>query len=195
MWHLNTPSFSRVRLETPSLILRAMRESDIPSFVKYAGDPLVAETTLRVPHPYTEADAWNFYHAARDGRESGSWLPNILERKSDGQFVGAMGLNLSFEFRRGELGYWIGVPFWNNGYATEAARALIDYGFETLDLIRVQANHFTANPASGRVMQKAGMTYEGTLRQYFIRFGIPRDAAFYGIVRSEWEANYASSPA
>ena len=74
----------------------------------------------------------------------------------------------------------------NQGYATEAAQAVLEYGFRKLGLHRVQARHFTKNPASGRVMQKIGMTYEGTLRQSIYRFGRFEDAALYSILRHEF---------
>jgi [ribosomal protein S5]-alanine N-acetyltransferase len=174
-------------LETDRLRLRPPRESDIAEIARHATHPEVARGTLRLPHPYTQHDARKYVHVAWEGRASGLWLPCLLERKGDAAFIGLMGLNLTPEYRRGELGYWLGVPFWNQGYATEAAARLIAYGFEVLDLIRIQANHFADNPASGRVMQKLGMRYEGTLRSYFIRFGEPKDTVFYGLLREEWD--------
>lgn len=179
--------FTHLILETNRLRLRPARESDTADIATQANHPLVAKGTLRMPHPYTPMDARKYVHVAYEGRASGLWLSCLLERKGDAAFIGLMGLNLTPEYRRGELGYWLGVPYWNKGYATEAAAALIDYGFQTLDLIRIQANHFVDNPASGRVMQKLGMRYEGTLRSYFIRFGEPKDTAFYGILREDWD--------
>jgi RimJ/RimL family protein N-acetyltransferase len=82
----------------------------------------------------------------------------------------------------------IGVPYWNQGYATEAAQHAVDWGFQQLGLNRIYAQHFGSNPASGRVMQKMGMKYEGTLRQHYIRFGEVQDAVCYGILRDEWQA-------
>jgi RimJ/RimL family protein N-acetyltransferase len=91
------------------------------------------------------------------------------------------------EHKRAELGYWIGVPYWNHGYASEAARRVVNWGFQYLGLNRIYAQHFADNPASGRVMQKIGMQYEGTLRQPFIRLGEARDSVCYGILKDEWE--------
>ena len=83
------------------------------------------------------------------------------------------------------MGYWIGVPYWNKGYCSEAAKALIGYGFDELGLNRVFAEHMVRNPASGRVMEKAGMTYEGTLRQHVKKWDRYEDLKVYGILRTE----------
>jgi RimJ/RimL family protein N-acetyltransferase len=77
------------------------------------------------------------------------------------------------------------VPYWGRGYATEAALAVIAFGFEELGLNRIYAQHMASNPASGRVMQKAGMRHEGTLRQHVTKFGIVDDIAIYGILASD----------
>jgi RimJ/RimL family protein N-acetyltransferase len=101
--------------------------------------------------------------------------------------IGAVGLVLNGAHNSAELGYWIGLPYWNNGYATEAARAVLRYGFQTLGLNRIQARYMTKNPASGRVMEKIGMIREGVLRQSLYRFGEFEDAAMYSILQDEYQ--------
>ena len=100
--------------------------------------------------------------------------------------IGAIGLTISPRNQRAEMGYWLGVPYWNKGYATEAARAVLRFGFQELGLNRIYASYFPRNPASGRVMEKAGMRYEGTLRQHFVRWSEPEDLVYYSILKSEW---------
>ena len=102
--------------------------------------------------------------------------------------IGIIALEFNHLARLAELGYWLGVPYWNKGYATEAARAVVEYGFKVLRLNRIQARHMTNNPASGRVLQKLGMAYEGTHRQATRRFGAYQDLAVYAILRSEYLA-------
>ncbi len=97
-----------------------------------------------------------------------------------------MGLMLAPEHRRAELGYWIGVPHWGHGYATEAALAAVEYGFALLDLRRITCSHFGRNPASGRVMQKVGMTREGILRQHIQKWDVAQDLVLYAILAEEW---------
>jgi len=109
-----------------------------------------------------------------------------IERKEDGALVGAVGLRLEREHDRAELGYWIGVPYWGNGYATEAGKAVLRHGFEVEGLNRIYAFHFTNNPASGRVLQNIGMTFEGKRRAHTLKWGEYLDNEGYGILRSEW---------
>ncbi len=87
---------------------------------------------------------------------------------------------------RAELGYWIGEPFWNHGYCTEAARAFLDYAFGAVGLVRVHASHFSRNPASGRVMRKIGMKYEGCRRCHAKKWDKLEDLDLYGILKEEW---------
>jgi RimJ/RimL family protein N-acetyltransferase len=89
---------------------------------------------------------------------------------------------------RAELGYWLGVPYWNQGYMSEAVRRMIQYGFEHMQLNRVFARYLMTNPASGRVMQKAGMTYEGVMRKHTRKGDQFHDLAYYSILRSEFYA-------
>ena len=105
-----------------------------------------------------------------------------------GELVGAINvLGVSKQNSHGEMGYWIGTPYWNQGYCTEAARALIRFSFDTLGLHRVFAHHLGRNPASGRVMAKAGMRYEGTLREHTRKNDLFEDLPVYGILASEFE--------
>ncbi|MFL5567923.1 MAG: GNAT family N-acetyltransferase, partial [Gemmatimonadaceae bacterium] len=92
------------------------------------------------------------------------------------------------EHRRAELGYWIALDCWNRGYATEAAERIIDFGFETLGLHRIEARHFVRNPASGRVMQKLGMQQEGVERDWAIKWNCFETLALYSILEPEWRA-------
>jgi RimJ/RimL family protein N-acetyltransferase len=134
---------------------------DAPAVRCLAGDPAVAATALGVPHPYEEgmAEAWiaTHGHRFRCGEEACS---AVVLRKS-GELIGAVTLRLVSAERRAELGYWIGRPWWGRGYATEAACRLVRYGFERLGLERVDAQHLSHNAASGRVMEKIGMTCLG----------------------------------
>ena len=86
------------------------------------------------------------------------------------------------------MGYWIGKPYWTKGYASESTRALLQYGFDTLGLNRIFAHHMTKNPQSGRVMQKIGMTYEGTLPQHIRKGDDFEDLTLYGITRNQYDA-------
>jgi [ribosomal protein S5]-alanine N-acetyltransferase len=101
-------------------------------------------------------------------------------------FIGMVGIHPTPEYKRAELGYWMGHEYRGQGYMSEAVRRMIQFGFEVLDLNRVYAACFAENKASEHVMQKAGMVYEGRMRQHYIRFDKVHDAVYYGILREDW---------
>jgi [ribosomal protein S5]-alanine N-acetyltransferase len=100
---------------------------------------------------------------------------------------GGVGLRIEREHSRAELGYWIGLPYWGKGYATEAAKALVQYGFEILGLHRIFACHFARNSASARVLQKVGMRHEGSQRAHIVKWGEFIDLEIYGMLASDAE--------
>lgn len=174
-------------LETPRLILRPLKLSDAETIRTLAGDRAIAATTLHIPHPYPQGAAEDFIQASWDAMAAEQAFTFGVVRKSDHTFLGCVGLHMDDENASAEIGYWMGVPYWGQGYTTEAARRLVVFGFEEQDLNRIFARHFTTNPASGRVMQKIGMQYEGTLRHDVVKWGEFIDIAFYSILRSEYE--------
>jgi RimJ/RimL family protein N-acetyltransferase len=171
---------TRPSIETERLLLRPFRLEDAPDVKRLCSAPEIAAGTLTIPHPYPDgaAEAWISSHAARED------LNLAIERREDGALVGAVGLEFEPEHHRAELGYWIGVPYWGNGYATEAAAAVVRAAFE-LGLNRVYAFHWTTNPASGRVLQKIGMKHEGIRRQHTRKGEEYLDSECYAIVRSD----------
>ena len=179
----------RPRLETARLVLRAFAASDAGDVQRLAGAREVADTTLNIPHPYEDgmAEAWIATHAP--AFEKGEMVTLAIAAREGGALVGGISLRIVPRFRRAELGYWVGVPYWNRGYTTEAARALLGYAFGELGLHRVHASHLTRNPASGRVMAKLGMTHEGTLRDHFLKWGRFETVEVWGIVEDAWRAS------
>ena len=182
------PETPQPTLQTPGLILRPLTLADAPDVQRLAGAREVAHTTLLIPHPYADglAEQWISTQAA-DWEKMQSAVFGIVIRKT-GQLCGAIGLTLAVQHAAAEMGYWIGVPFWGKGHATEAARGVLGFGFRDLKLNRVHAHHFTRNPASGRVLQKIGMRHEGRLRQHVRRWDRFEDLECYGILGSEWDA-------
>lgn len=176
---MSTDPPAQPTLTTERLRLRPFRGGDAPRVRTLAGAREVAENTLTIPHPYPEgaAEEWIATHPVKWAE--GTLVAFAMEHPEDG-VIGAIGLVITREHRRGELGYWVGIPWWNQGYATEAVRAILAYGFDGLELNRIWARHFTRNPASGRVMEKAGMRFEGILRGHMIKWGKSEDLAVYG---------------
>lgn len=116
---------------------------------------------------------------------SGKGISLAITLRTPATLVGAVGLEICREHSRAELGYWIGKPYWGQGFATEAAHALINHGFQMLGLNRIYAEHLVRNPASGRVMVKIGMRREGTLRQHTKKWDVFEDVTIYGLVKGD----------
>lgn len=173
-------------LELERLRLRPFRMSDAPTVQTLAGAYEIAETTVNIPHPYPDGVAEEWIATHQETFEEGQGVAFAIERQSDHNLVGAIGLTVNKKHHLAELGYWVGKPYWNQGYATEAAREVIRFGFEDMNLNRIQARYMNKNPASGRVMQKIGMQYEGTLRQALHRFDEFEDAHVYAILRENY---------
>jgi RimJ/RimL family protein N-acetyltransferase len=143
-------------LETERLILRRPRLEDAGALATLANDRRIAENTLRLPHPYALADARAFITAANAGDDESVFL--IAARS--GAILGACGI-AALDSETPEIGYWLGVSFWGNGYATEAARALIDHAFGDLGYEVLQGGARVSNPASRRVLEKCGFQWTG----------------------------------
>ena len=172
-------------LRTERLVLRPFAPEDAADVQRLAGAREVAATTLHIPHPYGDgvAEAWIATHAERFAE--GRVLTLAITLRDGGAVVGAIGLTFNRAHHNAEMGYWVGVPYWGRGYATEAAAALLRYGFDVLGLHRVHATHLTRNPASGRVMQKIGMRHEGTMREHTLKAGAFEDLEKYGKLASD----------
>ncbi len=190
------------RLYTPRLCLRPFTLADAPRVEELVSDKRVAATTLSIPHPYPSGAAATWIEmqqsTAAEGKAS-IWAITLAGTRTPGRehdltetghVIGVMGITASGapEQARGELGYWIGVPYWNKGFATEAARAVLRYTFGKQLFHRIIAQHFADNPASGRVLEKLGMTREGVLRQHFKKWDEYKDVVCYAILRGEWES-------
>ena len=172
-----------MNLKSDNLNLRPLELSDAPQVKELASDYDIAKTTLHIPHPYPDgaAEAWieRTHEASREGRVYAFAIVRYL----DNEFLGAISLGVSREHRRAELAYWMGKPYWGHGYTTEAARKLLAFGFEELDLNRIFALAFATNPASSRVMEKIGMTFEGTYAQHVCKWDQYHDLVGYGLLK------------
>ena len=140
-------------LKTARLFLRTPRFEDAKRVVALVNDRRIAENTARIPHPYTVDDAKEWISAAIS-QSATSYVITIA-----GEVIGACGLDGLGE--GAEIGYWIGVPFWGSGYATEAARGLIDHAFGDLGYKVLTASARISNPASRRVLEKCGFQWTG----------------------------------
>jgi RimJ/RimL family protein N-acetyltransferase len=141
-------------LATARLVLRAPRRSDVKAIASLADDRRIAANTARIPHPYGIEDAEQFI-AAVNKREGEACFAVTL----DGAPIGVCSIELREDGP--ELGYWLGVPYWGRGFATEAARALIDHAFGDLEHDTLISGARVNNPASRRVLEKCGFQWTG----------------------------------
>jgi RimJ/RimL family protein N-acetyltransferase len=173
-------------LRTARLLLRSLEREDVPALVRLAGAKEIAATTLNIPHPYTENDARSFVAKASEEFGAGNSIAYAISIAPSRELCGAVGLNIAETHSRAELGYWIGVPFWHRGFATEAALAALAFGFDTLRLHRIYAHHFSGNTASQRVLEKIGMRHEGRSRAHIRKWDEFIDVENYGLLAEEF---------
>lgn len=153
-------------VETRRLALRAPQAQDVTRLAALANDADIARMTLRMPYPYSTFDAESFVLNVQ-GQDPAKSRTFLIEHEDHGP-VGVIGL-----FEDGdvapEVGYWIGRPFWGRGYATEALEAGVAWASRKWKRRALVAGHFSDNPASGRVLEKAGFLYTGEVRNGFSR--------------------------
>lgn len=171
---------------TPRLKLRPVRMSDAQDLYEYSSDPEVARHVL-----------WDAHHSIHQTRAYIRFLlrqyrnaaPStfVIEMRDTGKVVGTIGFMwVQSENRSAEVGYSLSRAYWNHGIMTEALSAVLTFGFDTLRLNRIEAQHECDNPASGHVMAKCGMRREGTLRQRIYNKGRYADVDLYAILRSDF---------
>jgi ribosomal-protein-alanine N-acetyltransferase len=150
-------------LETERLLLRPVCAADLPKVAALMADYNVAKNLSTAPHPYTLADAEVFYGRHCEARARGDGYVFAIMRKSDGALIGKNGLHAKDGVV--EMGYWLGKPYWGQGFATEAARRVLEFGFDDLKLEKIVAGWFEDNPASGRILAKLGFAATETIER------------------------------
>jgi [ribosomal protein S5]-alanine N-acetyltransferase len=168
-------------IRTERLILRPFVLTDAPQVKGLAGDQRIYETTLCIPYPYLDgmAESWIAMHQRCFYEGLGVVFAICLR---SGPLIGAASLSRDGQFNRAELGFWIGVAYWNRGYCTEAAKVILDYGFRALSYHKISARHFVGNHSSARVLEKAGLTREGLLRDDVMKDGKFITVELYGML-------------
>ena len=182
---------ARMSLPTPTLRTARLR---LRPFTNADADALFAMHSNAYVLRYWDSSPWSeparaerFIAACWQMAEEGSGARLAMDRVSDNAFIGWCSLSRwNSDYRSASMGYCLGDATWGQGYATEAARALLRWGFDTLDLNRVQAETDTRNAASARVLEKLGFVREGTLREDCVVNGEVSDSWVYGLVRREW---------
>lgn len=179
-------------MKTARLIIRHYEPTDAARYQELASDRRIAVMTgPAIPHPYPDGFAAEWIakqhsdFSAASAFEKGV-IQCALVLKTGELIGGACLFGISKDQSKAEVGYWIGVPYWNQGFATEAAAAMIKYGFETLGLNKISAKYSTENPASGRVLEKLGFVREGLLREEATKLGATHDLIVVSLLKREF---------
>jgi [ribosomal protein S5]-alanine N-acetyltransferase len=173
-------------LETERLKLRAFQLEDASEFERLIEPREVTDGTLSFPHPVPKGWGIERINRMTERFLSGEHIEFAICTRESGELIGGIGLGITARHKRGGLGYWLGVDFWRQGYATEAASAVLDYGFHSLELHRIEAGHYPRNPASGRVLEKIGMQREGVLRGEVLKGEQFEDTVMYARLRTDF---------
>ncbi|MCL2753443.1 MAG: GNAT family N-acetyltransferase [Defluviitaleaceae bacterium] len=179
----NEVLYAHENIKTDRLILRKAKPEDAADLLEYASDPEVTQTLIWAGLSTFEeayASIFNHYWSA-----PGKW---VIELKESGKMIGGIDIILKPSHSKASFGYALNRHFWGKGYMGEALDAIVKLCFEKLQLNRVEARHYTNNPASGRVMEKAGMKYEGTAKQAEMVKGKLQDVVFYGVTREDYKS-------
>lgn len=174
-----------MELQGTHCIVRSWRSTDAASLVRNGNNINVAKQLRdRFPHPYTAEAAEAFLdHIVHARRQTN------LAIEASGEAAGGIGFEPGTDVERysAEIGYWLGEPFWGRGIVTEALSLVTDYAFAERNLLRLYALPFADNVASARVLEKAGYSLEGVLRQSGVKFGRPRDQLIYARINPHWQ--------
>lgn len=174
-------------METERLYLRSFKAEDAPVIQELAGAIEIARNTF-VPHPYEDGMAMKFIKQSLSKSNSGEWANFAIILKKEDALIGSLGYkDIDRKHGRAEFGYWIGKPYWGEGYATEAVRELVNFGFSNLKLHRVYATPFGSNKASQRVLEKVGLKREGRLKDHIFHYDEYHDLVFYGLTIDDYK--------
>jgi ribosomal-protein-alanine N-acetyltransferase len=175
------------RIATERLVLRELRARDAEAVATGAGDRRVAQFLIQVPSPYPVALARRWVLHRIEWWDLRRGVTFAVARHDDvDRLLGTVSLRCYVRDQRAELGYWLAAPAWGHGYATEAARAAVAFGFRELGLARVYAQVIADNRASLAVLDKLGMVNEGVKRQHVHKARRLHDVVLYGMLRDEW---------
>lgn len=175
-------------LETERLALRKPTLADVNAIAHLADDRRIAENTRRLPYPYLQDHAVEFVRGIANNRET------VFLIEKDHKPIGMVGVDWS-EMGSPELGYWLGVEYWGQGFATEAVRAVIDFTFEQFDAVHMRAGARVANPSSRNVLEKCGFQWCGVELHRFESLGSSTPVDCFRLTRGIWSSlkNWANS--
>ncbi len=181
---MKAPDFLQV---SGDILLSAFRPEDKPDLLYWLQDETVHRLTATLPYPYTQKDADEWIELTQQLEERYPCRPNWAIRIPTGRLIGGIGrvMNKGEANHWDEIGYWLAAPYRGRGIMTEVVRAFCQHWFETSPLVRIEANVYEINPASARVLEKAGFRLEGRLLKKYLKNGVFLDSLLYARLKNE----------
>lgn len=173
-------------LISQKLLLRKIRNEDIPSLIKYCNNQKISDQIINIPYPYGEEEAKNRIKFVLSGWETGDRYVFAITLQPNDELIGEIGLHLDKANNCAQFGYWIAEPFWGMGIATEALAAILKFGFTELNLNKIYATHYPDNLASAKVMLNNKMIKEAEMKEHYKIGSAYRDVIQYRLTKEEY---------
>ena len=176
-------------ITTKRLILRPFTLSDSSDLATLCNNINLSKSMISLPYPYTNDHAVSWISTHEENFDNNTYYSFAITDKTTGTLYGSVGISHKIANKHGEIGYWIGEPYWGNNYATEACEAVLAFAFVHKGYNKVFGIYFSSNTASGTIMKKIGMVQEGTLKEHILKNNKYEDVVQYGITRSLYLAD------
>jgi [ribosomal protein S5]-alanine N-acetyltransferase len=166
------------------------RADDVEPLVFWMKDKTIHDNTLMIPHPYTQKNGIDWIEFCMKNLNTNGKHLNFAIRDSNGRLIGGIGFSIKNHpalKHKAELGYWLGEPYRNKGIITNAVKQVCEYAFKELEISRITAYVFAENPASEKVLLKAGFQQEGYLKKNYFKNGEYRDGKLFALLNEEVE--------
>lgn len=174
---------------TAPLRLRCIQLKDTFRLLEYCNDHEVSNNLVSLPSPYLEEDAISWMNSIHKGFKTNQQYVFVIANEQSDEMIGAIGLHLENPQQHAEIGFWIGKPHRNKGYASKVIRIVLKFGFEELQLTKIYAVHFTDNKASNRVLIKNGLREEAELKDHYARENGTRDVIQCAIFKEAYKSH------
>jgi RimJ/RimL family protein N-acetyltransferase len=174
-------------LDGERIRLRKLKFSDANDVYKNVRDKEIVKWTLMIPHPYPKDGARKFIRRTHYSIKKRRAYAFGIEFKGTGNIIGVISIHVNWKDKNGEIGYWLGKKYWNQGLMTEAVQLIKRFGFDQLSLNRIYARLFEENIGSNKLLEKCGFQFEGMLREVYYRYNQWHNELWFGILRREYK--------
>ncbi len=177
----------RLKIEGESIRIRKLRISDAKDLYENVRDKEIVKWTLMIPHPYPKDGALKFIRRTHYSIKKGNAFAFGIEYRETGKVIGVISIHVDWKDKKGEIGYWLGKRYWNQGLMTETVQLIKKFGFDQLNLNRIYARVFENNIGSNKLLEKCGFQLEGNFREVNFRYNQWHNELWFGILRREYK--------